>query len=270
MTDKKYSNEKVPENINSGHEHPLLEFVKSSALVLIFIGILIFGGFWAARQLAPFTPFSWEQALVKTLPIDEWAGAGSDPKRQAYLEALSKRVSKALDVPDDMPVTVHYVKGSLVNAFATLGGHVFIFEGLWDRLDSENALAMLVGHEIAHVKHRDPVKSAGGYLIVSLTAGALLGNFGWVDAATFLTAMRYSRNQESEADAAALRAVNRLYGHVNGAVGFFEVLKPLVDEADRPMEILASHPNIDRRIADLKDLAKKEGWSTTGTKTPLP
>lgn len=270
MTDKKYSNDKVPENINSGHEHPLLEFVKSSVLVLIFIGILIFGGFWAARQLAPMTPFSWEQALVRTLPIEEWTGAGTDPKRQAYLRDLGKRVSKALDMPDDMPVTVHYVKGDLVNAFATLGGHVFVFEGLWNRLDSENAMAMLLGHEIAHVKHRDPIRSAGGYMIVSLTASVLLGNFGWVDAATFLTAMQYSRAQESEADAAALRAVNRLYGHVNGAVGFFDVLKPLMDKAEQPPEIFASHPHVDRRIADLKALAKKEGWSGEGTKTPLP
>ena len=46
-------------------------------------------------------------------------------------------------------MTVHAVQDPTVNAFATLGGHVFVFTGLVDSLDSENGLAMVLAHELA-------------------------------------------------------------------------------------------------------------------------
>ncbi|MDQ6958439.1 MAG: hypothetical protein Q9M24_04925 [Mariprofundaceae bacterium] len=46
-------------------------------------------------------------------------------------------------MPDDMHITVHYVRSPVVNAMATLGGHIIMFEGLFKRLHSEDAVAML-------------------------------------------------------------------------------------------------------------------------------
>ena len=82
---------------------------------------------------------------------------------------------------------MHYDDDADVNAFATLGGHIVVYPGLLEAVPDENALAMVLAHEIAHVRHRHP--------IVGLSRSA--------------------------ADATALETLARAYGHVGGADRFF-------------------------------------------------
>ena len=62
---------------------------------------------------------------------------------------------------------MHYDDDAVVNAFATLGGHIVVYQGLLEAVPDENALAMVLAHEIAHVRHRHP--------IVGLSRSAALG-----------------------------------------------------------------------------------------------
>lgn len=274
MVPLKYTNPKVPEGISSGHEHPLVEVAKSSAIVIALLAALIVGAFYAARLAAPYVPFSWEQALARRatghFPENDPAHAAM----QARVQKLADRLVAVMALPEGMTVTVHYVDSDTVNAFATLGGQVVVFSGLWQKLDSENAAAMLLGHEIAHIKNRDPLRSLSGALLASLAIGAVVGDVGILGnlsgAGGLLTALHFSRVQEAQADADGLAAVAALYGHVAGATELFETLRRASTGRARPPAILASHPDLAQRIAAIKRQAVRSGWPLDGAKAPLP
>ena len=270
----KYTNPKLPEGISSGHEHPLADVVKSSVVVIALVAAVIFGAYMGARLLAPLLPFAWERALAEGMDQGGIEVTTDAHPTQRYLTALAARVAAASDLPPDMVITVHYVEDESVNAFATLGGHVVVFSGLWKRLDSENAAAMLLGHEIAHVKYRDPIRSTSGVLLASLAVGILFGDIGIVDdlasMGSVLTALHFSREQERQADSAAARAVYRLYGHLDGATDLFDQLRNVSNEASEPPALISSHPHLGERIASLRREAGHNGWTFEGDKKPLP
>ena len=274
MRAPKYTNPKVPEGISSGHEHPLAEVAKSSAIVIALFAVVVVGSYVAARLAAPLLPFAWERALTQRMPQAGIETDSTESLTQRYLTSLAARVAAASDLPADMAITVHYVEGDTVNAFATLGGHIVVFEGLWTLLDSENAAAMLLGHEIAHVKNRDPIRSASGALLVSLAIGILLDDAGMVEnlagMGSLLTALHFSREQETQADSDAARAVVKLYGHLNGATDLFARIQTVAKRVKRPPAFLASHPHSEARIANLRRQASRNGWTFQGDKIPLP
>ena len=269
----KYTNRKVPEGISSGHEHPLADIAKSSVIVIALFAVVVFGSYVVARLAAPYLPFAWELALSEQMSqVEDDAGA-AESSTQRHLAALAARVAEASDLPADMIITVHYVEGDTVNAFATLGGHIVVFEGLWTLLDSENAVAMLLAHEIAHVKNRDPIRSAGGLMLASLASGILFGDFetlrNLVGVGNLLTALHFSRAQETQADIDAATAVVRLYDHLGGATDLFDRMQKVAQDVDQPPAFLASHPHLDERIAHLRYQAERNGWRLRGDKTPL-
>jgi predicted Zn-dependent protease len=270
MRAPKYTNPKLPEGISSGHEHPLAEFAKSSLLIIALLAVVVVGAYLAARLVAPYMPFAWESALAQQLALPDIAAEPAASPTQRYLADLGARVAAASDLPADMSVTIHYVEADIVNAFATLGGHIFVFEGLWKLLDSENAAAMLLGHEIAHVKNRDPIRSASGALLASLAVGIVLNNVDMVGMGSLLTAMHFSRQQETRADSDAARAVVGLFGHLNGATDLFDRIEAAAKDASQPPAFLASHPGLAVRIANLQRQAGRNGWTFQGDKTPLP
>lgn len=274
MRAPKYTNLQVPEGISSGHEHPLAEVAKSSAIVIALFAVVVVGSYVAARLVAPLLPFAWERALTQRMVQAGIETDSADSPTQRYLTSLAARVAAASDLPADMAITVHYVEGDTVNAFATLGGHIVVFEGLWTLLDSENAAAMLLGHEIAHVKNRDPIRSASGALLASLAVGILLDGVGMVDnlvgMGSLMTALHFSREQETQADSGAARAVVKLYGHLNGAADLFARMQTVAKEKKQPPAFLASHPRLEERIADLQRQASRNGWTFQGDKKPLP
>ncbi len=226
---------------------------------------------WLGGHIAALTPFAWERALADAVldPPDP------EDRRAVELQALADRLAAHMDLPEGMTLTVHFVDDPLVNALATLGGNIYMFRGLIDRLDSENALATVLAHEIAHVRYRDPARALGGGLLAGLVMSVVLGNTsGWGEEAIGgsgrLIQLRHGRDAERRADRAALAAVAAEYGHVNGATHLFEALLSVsaAREEDTPA-ILSTHPMTRARIAAVEALAQAEGWATTGTLTPL-
>ena len=217
---------------------------------------------WSAEYVARFIPFSFEHALIgkfeTVLEADEKPTEDFE-EVQRYLESLTARIVAAENLPDDMSVTVHFVDDETLNAFATLGGHFVIFRGLCERMPSENALPMVIAHEVAHIKHRDPTVafSRGVTVSVALASMAgladspLLGRL--FDQAGSLTALKFSREQEAIADDEALKALLEIYGHVHGAETLFEILERA--SAGEPLAFFSTHPMHSDRIAKIKALA---------------
>ena len=155
-----YENPNIPEGINVGTEHPLKDFALLAIGVLGTIVLLIVVLAWSAEYVARFIPFSFEQALIgkfeTTLEADDKPAEDFEDV-QRYLESLTARIVAAENLSEEMSGTVHFVDDVTFNAFATLGGHFVIFRGLLERMPSENALAMVIAHEVAYIKLRDPI-----------------------------------------------------------------------------------------------------------------
>jgi predicted Zn-dependent protease len=228
---------------------------------------------FTADRLAPYLAFETEVRLAgrvaSTLPD------GGDGEVQKYLQALGNRLAQAQDLPPEMRVTIHFQDGPTVNAFATLGGHVVIHGGLIRELPSENALAMVIAHEIGHVQHRHPVRALGrglalGVILstVSTAAGNAMAQRALGDAG-LLTTLTFNRSQEEEADATALAALVRVYGHAAGAAALFEVLREAA-KGPAPPRMLSTHPLSGDRITHIRELAAERGWALSGAPTAIP
>ncbi len=226
----------------------------------------------SADYLIKYIPFRYEQALF----ADSQAMVPEPHELDKKLKPLADRIAHAMDLPADMKITVHYADVDEVNAFATLGGHVVINRGLIEKLPSENALTMVIAHEIAHIKHRHPIRSLGRTVVVILALMAVVGVQGddivgsVIGDTGALTLLTFSRGQESEADRSALEAVAGVYGHVAGALDLYTVLMKAHGEKHfAAPTFLRTHPLTEDRIATLKAIQYEKGWDDTAAVTPL-
>ncbi|MCB1922557.1 MAG: M48 family metallopeptidase [Gammaproteobacteria bacterium] len=266
----KYSNPQIPEGINTSDSHPLKEFVLLAGGALLLLVVLAWGFGEAGARLARFLPFESEAGLVPEGVLQSDAG----PELQRYIDELATRVSAELALPPGMQVNVHVSGGDTFNAFATLGGNVLLFRGLLEALPNENALAMLMAHEIAHVVHRDPIVGIGRGAAIQIVAGLVFGDpdLAVLGQAGIYTQLHFNRDMERDADAAALRAVNRLYGHVSGAADLFKVIQSERREqgGGEPPAIFSSHPLDQQRLQAITDTVREHGWRADGPITALP
>ncbi len=270
----KYQNPEIPEHINSSREHPLKEFsaLLVGALALVIIGSLIlnFGGSWLAGKI----PYSAEAKVADLYDVSTHTDNKDHPQLVEYLQNLADKISKAQNLPKEMKIKVHYLNSDTLNAFATLGANVFMYKGLLEKLPNENALITLLGHEIAHVKYRHPIKSLGGgipvaiamTMITSSTNSQILGETG------LLSTLQFTREMETQSDQEAMITLHSLYGHLNGGAELFRIFHDTRQQmdADVPAEFFSTHPLDEKRIASFSITAKENGWSDKGKLTPLP
>lgn len=271
-----YENPEIPEGINVSPTHPLKDF----ALLVAGIGALLIVAVLAlsllAGQLARHIPFEQERALAASLSrwLPQPPDSPVDQQRRHYLQTLTDRLAGAMELPPNMPITVHYSSSKTVNAMATLGGHVIVHQGLIDTLPSENALAMILAHEIAHVRHRDPLVAMGRGFAVMLALSSLAGIGDgalqqWLAGVGMLPILSFSRSQEEEADSAALQAVINLYGHVGDAAAFFEAVARRQSMPERPT-LFNTHPDVEQRIARIRDFSASHVNPDQAPAIPLP
>lgn len=187
----------------------------------------------------------------------------SEPDLQAYVDQVTLNLTAHMDVPTDIQLDVRVIKGEMVNAFTTLGGYIFVTDGLIGALDNENSLAMVLAHEIAHARQRDPLLGTGRGMLIGLLITSLSGSGGspvaMGDIGSQLMLNMYSREQERTADRLALSALHSLYGHVGGATQLFEVVGD-EDDPTASIESLSTHPQLEDRIESIETIAAQAGW----------
>jgi predicted Zn-dependent protease len=204
--------------------------------------------------------------------IEHLLDAG-DPAVQAYVDRLGRELAAGMDLPADLQIDFIVIEGSTVNAFTTLGGYIFVFDGLLQELEDENSLAMVLAHEMAHAAGRDPLSGASRGILLQIMISSVSGNGGIDTSAASeigsdIMLSVYSREQEERADRLAVTALQRQYGHVGGATQLFEALKGHYGDDEIP-EILSSHPDIDDRISAITGFAREQGWRSEST-MPYP
>ncbi|QIZ76177.1 M48 family metallopeptidase [Ferrimonas lipolytica] len=234
-----FVNRPTPEN-NHKSGSPLPDFFILVAGVGLAISVVVLLINLAIGQLGQFIPFSWEQRLAPA-----WSAQRVESPAQRQMDELLARLLAVKPMQDDIDVKVTLIEDEQINAFAGLGGEIVIFSGLIEALPSENALAMVVAHELAHVRQRHVIKSLSKNLSIT-GLSILLGieNQALLQLSSQFTMLSFSRDDEAEADQLALAAVVALYGHSGGVTALFDVL-----ENGNSSSWLSSHPSNEARRA---------------------
>jgi predicted Zn-dependent protease len=148
------------------------------------------------------------------------------------------------------------------NAFATPGGYIFVYTGLIKFLDSEDQLAGVLGHEIAHAAKRHSTKQLTKMVGLQVLADAALGNKETVkQVATALIGLTFSRAHETQADSMSVVYLCPTEYNAAGASGFFKKIK----NVPTPPEWLSTHPNPSNRIENID--GKHKSMGCTGKET---
>lgn len=246
-----------------------------SATVLLLIVIAIAVLSFAADTLTRYIPFEVEKSLASKVPIEGFADEIGPV--QNYLQHLADNLSRQMDLPEGMTIKISVVNSDTINALATLGGNIVVFTGLLDSLPNENALAMVMAHEIAHVQLRHPLRALGRGVVVGIAIATLAGVTGnemidnLIGNTGTLTTISFTREQESAADQLAIEAVAKHYGHVGEASRLFEILskkESLI--GDKVPEFLSTHPHNEDRINAISQQAKQHGYEISGKVNDIP
>ena len=269
----RYENPTPREDVNYSKEHPLKEFAQLLVGVSILVTLAIIALNSGAGYLAKRIPFSFEQTMADKFDFFE---TGPTPQ-QVRLQSIADQLIPLMNLPAGMQIKVHYSADETVNAFATLGGHVLFFQGLLDEIENDQALAAVMAHEIAHVKHRHPVVALGkGFTLASL-AGFVGGASGsstgeWlIGSSASVSLLRFSRAQESAADLTAAHALYALYGDIGGAKQLFDTFAKLQSEhldTSAGIDLFRSHPHPQDRWERLAHYAKQKNWLSNDELTP--
>jgi Zn-dependent protease with chaperone function len=255
-----WENPQVPHEVNVSRESTLREFLRLGAGLAIFLSALGAALYVTGGWLARLVPFSTERDWVgdRIVGLELFAPAApAHPGIEPYLQGLAAELGTRMELPPGMTVDVHYRELEVPNAFATLGGQIVVTSGLYRRMPSENALAMVLAHEIAHVRARDPISALGGSASIALLFALLSGEVdGLLPHLSRVVLSGYSRRAEARADAAAVAAIAAHYGHAGGAAAVFEVLAEYRDSASAALpSLLSTHPADSDRIARMEAAA---------------
>jgi predicted Zn-dependent protease len=185
----------------------------------------------------------------------------SNPANRRAYELLDGVVNKVLNSGElqhrnDFVWDVKIIKDDAVqNAFATPGGHIYVFSGLVKFLENESQLAGVLGHEIAHADRRHTTRQLQNEFGINTLLGVLLGNDPnqLVQVAAGLGQLRFGREFEQEADQFSVIYLNKTTYACDGAAGFF--IKSEAQGQNNIPEFLSTHPNPGSRIQAIQNKA---------------
>lgn len=138
-----------------------------------------------------------------------------------------------------------------LNAFCTPGGFIYVYTGLIKFLDSEDQLAGVMGHEIAHAALRHSTRQMTKIYGLSALVSIATGNSepGMIEqVALGLINLKFSRGHETEADAHSVKYLCPTSYKADGAAGFFRK----IGGESSPPAFLSTHPNPGDRVNDIR------------------
>jgi predicted Zn-dependent protease len=200
-----------------------------------------------------------------------------DPLIVNYVNDVGQKIVSTLP---PQPFTYHFyvIKEDTYNAFATPAGHIFVYSGLLEAMDSEEELACILAHEISHVLCRhisqkiERAEKVNIATLAGVVAGVLLGTAGASAAANAVTlgsvaagqsfALAYGREDERQADQIGLNLLRK--AGYNG-IGLITTLKKMRNkrwfDSNQIPTYLTTHPASEERMAYI------DTWLETHKKT---
>lgn len=191
-----------------------------------------------------------------------------DPRQVALVRQIGLRLIPASAVfRSDAPGWQwegHVISSPEVNAWCMPGGKVAVYTGFFEKLQpSEDELAAVIGHEIAHAlrEHGRERASQGmmadlGLTVLGAATGMSRGQMDLAGAVTNLTIlMPNSRRHETEADRIGVELAARAGYDPRAAVSLWQKMQRV--SGGQPPQWLSTHPSHTARIADLERYAEK-------------
>src|SRR5271156_6482541 len=180
-----------------------------------------------------------------------------DPVVTEYVNRVGQNLVRNSDAK--VPFTIKVIDSDVVNAFALPGGFFYVNSGLILHADEESELAGVMAHEIAHVCARHGTKQATKSEIINLASipAMIFIPYTWAGYAIYqgmnfaipLTFLKFSRDDEREADYLGLQYMYKAGYDPNSFVTFFEKVE--ADEKKQPGTIpkaFSTHPPTPDRI----------------------
>ena len=252
------------------------------AIVIAIIGVV---GYLAKRTTNPVTG---ETQYVSLNPRQEIAlGLEAAPEmaqqmggempssvpRAAFVSEVGRHIVQSSDAgkpesPYASTFRFHLLRDpDTINAFALPGGQIFITLGLYNKLEDEAQLAGVLGHEIGHVINRHASEhmakgQLGGTLATAVGVGASddrgrgYGAAIAAQVANQMLQLKFSRSDESEADAYGLKYMTQAGYDPREMLGVMEILRN-ASKGGRTPEILATHPLPDTRLQEIREKIKQ-------------
>ena len=263
----------------------------------IIIAFLIYAGYYwiSNRQQSPYTGRS---QLIATGPQEEAAlglqayeqvltqsqvlNSGPEPARinaiAQRLEAVAPKVEADLAAAHGVaPHTdwtafdwqVSVLQSDEVNAFCLPGGKIAVYTGLLPVAQNDNALAVVMGHEISHALLRHGAERMAqqklaqlGTIATGIAAGNMdpqqqrmvMGALGV--GAQFGVLLPFSRKDESEADELGLMLASAACFDPQAAIPLWQRMEQQGNGQRQP-EFISTHPNPGNRIQRLQELMPK-------------
>ncbi|MEM9807066.1 MAG: M48 family metallopeptidase [Cyanobacteria bacterium P01_D01_bin.56] len=169
----------------------------------------------------------------------------------AYVDQIGQSLIPYSDRPD-IPYVFQVVEDDSINAFATMGGYVYITTGLLAAAENEAEVAGVLGHEVGHIAEKHALDQMRDVAIAQGIAGAFgLSRNQMVSIAVDVAlTLPNSRKDELVADE---------HGFVTmGEAGYDQTgmatLMQKLDTGNSPPAIFSTHPNPKDRVARLQDM----------------
>jgi predicted Zn-dependent protease len=197
----------------------------------------------------------WEEVLkAETRSTD-------DRKRKRVARVVAKMNAK---LAQSRTWTIEVFESEQVNAFAISGGYIGVYTGMLDLVQSDDELAVVLGHEISHVAERHFAKQYSAEIAAILGVRWLRAKSGGrlsgkkLDALVALlgvagkgVALAFSRSFELEADRVGLMLMASSKFDPRSAIPFWTRMDSI---GDNPPELLSTHPSDAKRIEQFKQL----------------
>ncbi|MBL8012404.1 MAG: M48 family metalloprotease [Candidatus Omnitrophica bacterium] len=178
---------------------------------------------------------------------------------KAKIGRLQKVGHRIAQVSDRQDFEYHFtlVAQDDLNAFTVPGGYIYFYEGLFDKLSSDDEIAAVLAHEVGHSAAKHTVKKFQAALGYDFVAKLVLSRIG-SDVARQLASVgggfianvamsAYGRQDEFEADQLGIKYM-RLAGYkLDAMIRTFEILKAN-SKGPEPPSFLRTHPHLDDRI----------------------
>jgi predicted Zn-dependent protease len=195
----------------------------------------------------------------------------------SYVRSVGNRVAKEVGITT-YQFQFFVVDQPIPNAFAVPGGYIYIYRGLIEMMSTEDELASILSHELAHIQARhiqrsiDEAKVASVGMVAGIIAGILLGAPGLASAgvaASQTALLQGSRAHEMEADQFGFRFLCAA-GYDPAAMP--AMMKKIEDctwlQNSKVPSYLSTHPALEERVQYLSEMVKKQKASSKKSVQP--
>lgn len=198
------------------------------------------------------------QARVEWLSMKRHVPLEPEPKIQRYVECIANNIIKALP-PEHANIDWEVVvfDEEEINAFADPNGKIGVFNGILKVADTPDALAAVIGHEVAHATQghvMDRARKNARQEIWSMLGGAAIGSTDLMRQSLAIGfGLPFAREQETDADLVGLDYMAKAGFDPRASVYLWKNMAAAKAESgrERPPEFLSTHPSDSTRIDNM-------------------